>query len=173
MVTAGTYLKEPVFRGPDRLDYLCDKLLELAEQYQWTLQAWAVFPNHYHFVALSPRQPETLTSLIRHLHSVAAIQANRWNQTPGHKVFFEYWETRLSYQKSYFARLSYVHKNAVHHGLVREPSAYPWCSAAWFERKATAAFYRTIMSFNSDRVNVLDDFPITSDSAESHYKNQA
>ena len=33
MVTAGTYLKHPVFRGPERLKHLCDMLLELAEKY--------------------------------------------------------------------------------------------------------------------------------------------
>jgi len=53
MVTAGTYLKQPIFRGAQRLECLCDLLLELAEKYGWDLQAWAVFPNHYHFVALS------------------------------------------------------------------------------------------------------------------------
>jgi len=53
MVTAGTYYKAPFFRGADRLKYLCGMLLEFAEKYAWQLQAWAVFPNHYHFVALS------------------------------------------------------------------------------------------------------------------------
>ena len=55
IVTAGTYLKKPTFAGPQRLEYLCDRLLELAEKYEWQLQAWAVFPNHYHFVALFSR----------------------------------------------------------------------------------------------------------------------
>ena len=44
IVTAGTYLKKPTFAGPQRLEYLCDRLLELAEKYEWQLQAWAVFP---------------------------------------------------------------------------------------------------------------------------------
>jgi len=46
MVTAGTYLKRPLFRGPERLRYLCGMLLELAEKYKWQLQAWAgCFPT--------------------------------------------------------------------------------------------------------------------------------
>lgn len=73
MVTAGTYLKTPFFRGPQRLEYLCDTLLELAEKYRWNFQAWAVFPNHYHFVALSSGEATSLSTCSKHLHSVTAI----------------------------------------------------------------------------------------------------
>jgi putative transposase len=179
MVTAGTYFKKPLFRGADRLGYLCDMLLELAEQYAWQLQAWAVFPNHYHFVALSPaaldcggsppllkagagsRTPKgSLTEFTRHLHSVTAIQANKWDQTAGRQAWYQYWDTQLTYQKSYLARLGYVHKNAVHHGLVREPSLYPWCSTGWFQRKAATSFYKTVMGMKVDRVRVADDYEV-------------
>jgi putative transposase len=61
IVTGATYLKRPIFAGAQRLEYLCDRLLELAEKYERLLQAWAVFPHHYHFVALSPAQAASLT----------------------------------------------------------------------------------------------------------------
>ena len=64
------------------------------------------------------------------------------------------------YQRWYLARLSYVHRNAVHHRLVREPPLYPWCSAGWFERRATASFYKTIMRFRTERLKVPDDFEV-------------
>ena len=169
MVTAGTYLKQPFFRGAERLDYLCGLLLELAESYRWELQAWAVFPNHYHLVAFSPPGAVALAKWTRHLHSVAAIQANRWDGTPGRKVWFQYWDTPLTFPKSYFARLGYVHRNAVHHGLVREASLYRWCSAGWLGRRAPASFYKRIMAMNVDRVNVEDDFEIGSDDVERRF----
>jgi len=62
------------------------------------------------------------------------------------------------YEKSYLARLNYVHQNAVKHGLVSVANQYPWCSAAWFERTATRAQVRTIYSFKTDRVTVQDEF---------------
>jgi len=158
MVTSGTYLKEPFFHSPERLEFLCGSLLDFAEHYGWQLQAWAVFANHYHFVALSPSEAATLRTLIRHLHSVSAKEMNRRDGRPGRKIWFEYWETRLSFQRSYLARLSYVHYNAVHDGLARVPSAYRWCSAGWFERRASPAFYKTVMSFPCERVNVPDDY---------------
>jgi putative transposase len=158
MVTAGTYLKKPHFYSTERLDFLCDSLLGLAQRYGWQLQAWAIFSNHYHFVAVSPLDPSTLKPFIRHLHSISAKEINRVDGTRGRKVWFEYWETQLTYQKSYLARLNYVHRNAVHHALVRAPSSYCWCSAGWFERRADPAFFKTVMNYPSDRINVPDEF---------------
>lgn len=160
MVTCGTYLKQPWFRGTERLRFLCDALMRLAAEYDWNLQAWAVFANHYHFVALSPARPENLRDFIKKLHSHSALAVNQWDHTEGRQVWFQYWETRLTYAKSYFARLSYVHRNAVHHKLVREPSLYPWCSASWFQRRATTSFYKTIMGYGIERLKVPDDFGV-------------
>ena len=160
MVTGGTYLKEPFFRGDDRLDYLCGMLLELAEKYSWQLQAWAVFPNHYHFVGMSLPTSGTLVQLTRHLHGLTAIETNRWDSEVGRQVWYQYWDKELTFQRSYLARLSYVHRNAVHHGLVREPSLYPWCSAGWFQRKAETSMYKTVMGMKIDQVQVVDDYTV-------------
>jgi putative transposase len=160
MVTSGTYLKQPWFRGTDRLRFLCESLLRLAGEYKWNVQAWAVFANHYHFIALSPAYSENLSDFIKKLHSEAALAVNQEDATPGRRVWFQYWESQLTHQKSYFARLSYVHRNAVHHRLVREPSLYPWCSAGWFQRRAATSFYKTIMRFGIERLKVPDDFAV-------------
>lgn len=160
MVTAGTYLKRSIFRGGMRLEFLCDTLLDLAERYKWELQAWAVFPNHYHFVALCTEKAAPLTAFTKHLHSVTGIEANRWEGSSGQKIWFQFWDTALTYPESYDARLSYVHRNAVHHGIVREPSLYSWCSAGWFQRRAGTSFYKRIMALKIDRVNVQDDFVV-------------
>jgi putative transposase len=159
IVTAGTYKKAPLFKGASRLTFLTNWILELADRYRWSLQAWAVFPNHYHFVGDS-QIPESLRSFLRHLHSISAIEANKWDETPGRRVWFEFWETRITFPRSYFARLNYVHQNAVLPGLVRVPSQYPWCSAGWFEREANRSFLQTVSNFPTDKLNVPDDFEV-------------
>jgi putative transposase len=123
------------------------------------LQAWAVFPNHYHFVAQVP-QAQNLKRFARHLHSTTAIAMNREDNLPGRKVWFQYWESHITFQRSYLVRLNYVHQNPVRHGIVRLASAYPWCSAAWFERKANPAFFKTVISFPSDKLDIPDDFDV-------------
>ena len=77
---------------------------------------------------------------------------------PGRKVWHNYRETRLTYQRSYLARLNYVHQNPVRHGLVAVANQYPWCSAAWFERTASAAMVKSIYRFKIDAVKVCDEF---------------
>jgi len=85
IVTAGTYNHAPFFRGAERLTRLTNCVLELAERYGWSLQAWAVFPNHYHLVGNS-QVPESLRCFLRHLHSATAIQANKLDATAGRRV---------------------------------------------------------------------------------------
>jgi len=159
IVTAGTYQSAHHFHDAERLTYLTGALLALASKYGWELQAWAVFSNHYHFVGESAH-PGTLRGFVRHLHSVSAKHVNQMDSTPGRAVWFQYWDTLLTFQKSYLARLHYVHSNPVRHGLAREASGYPWCSAGWFQRSASRAFHATVMSFPLDRVNVPDEFEV-------------
>ncbi len=160
-VTVGTYLKLHHFRGPDRLAVLHRGLLTVGRDLGWTFEAWAVFSNHYHFVAHSPTAEPgagSLSRMIGLLHEKTAKWVNRLDAAPGRKVWHNFRETLLTYQKSYLARLNYVHQNPVKHGLVPAANLYPWCSAAWFERTATTAQVKTVYGFPRDRVNVDDDY---------------
>ena len=153
---AAVFETQHIFAGSDRLDYLQDMLLDLSLRYEWQLEAWAVFPNHYHFVGRSPGDATTLTRFLKHLHGKSSIDANRWDAKAGRQVWFKFWDTRLTYHRSYLARLNYVHQNAVHHGLVKTASAYRWCSARWFERTCSDAQVRTIYSMPIDDLNEID-----------------
>jgi putative transposase len=157
MVTSGTYQKARLFRTPERLTFLTKSLTGLCQKYSLDLQAWALFPNHYHFLA-QILQPRNLSRLTRHLHSSTAIWINGQDGAPNRKVWFQYWESHITFHRSYLARLNYVYQNPVKHGIVRVASDYPWCSAEWFERKANRAFFRTVMNFPCDRIDIPDDF---------------
>jgi len=159
MVTSGTYQKARLFRTPERLTFLTNSLTELCQKYSLDLQAWAVFPNHYHFLA-QILQPRNVSRLTRHLHSSTAIWINEQDGAPNRKVWFQYWESHITLHRSYLARLNYVYQNPVKHGIVRVASDYPWCSAGWFERKANRAFFRTVMNFPCDRIDIPDDFEV-------------
>jgi putative transposase len=158
IVTAGTYHKEHYFRGRERLDSLEGHLLRIVKEFGWQIEAWAVFSNHYHFVAHALPGAQSLRAALTALHSTTAREANSLDTTPSRKVWHNYWDTELTYEKSYLARLNYVHQNAVKHDMVLVANQYPWCSAAWFERTATAAQVQTIYSFKIDQVRVTDDF---------------
>ena len=158
MVTASTLHKQKVFRTNDQLDLLEGKLLTLAKQYGWQLEAWSVFANHYHFVARGSESSRPLKRFLTHLHADTARELNRMDDAVGRQVWFNFWDSQITFERSYFARLNYVHQNAVHHGLVHVANQYPWCSAAWFERSATPAQVKTIYSFKIDKLQIPDDF---------------
>ena len=157
-LTAGTYRKVRLFDTAGKRDFLLDSLFHEAQHWDWDLQAWAVMSNHYHFVATAPANPKTLRRMITALHSKTAIWINQVDDMPSRHVWFQYRDTCLTYQRSYLARLNYVHNNPVKHGLVRNAEDYTWCSMAWFQRNAEEGFRRTVLSMKHDKVNVEDDF---------------
>src|SRR3954466_11547564 len=85
MVTAGTLEKRFFFDSPLRRDFLQASLLATASEFGWQLQAWAVFANHYHFVALSPEQPGSLGKMLGKLHAMTARQLDKEEEAPRRK----------------------------------------------------------------------------------------
>ena len=165
-VTASTLHHEHHFHGKERLAVLHRGLLKVAAQFDWRLEAWAVFSNHYHFVGHSPQDDESAQSLSRMLallHEKMAKWVNRLDGVPARKVWFNFRDTKLTFEKSYLARLNYTHQNAVKHGLVLVANQYPWCSARWFERTGRPAQVNTIYRFKIDQVRVPDDFDVSPD----------
>jgi putative transposase len=160
MVTASTYQKAALFGRRTKLDLLQRQLFDVSAKHGVALQAWAIFPNHYHFIARLT-QPRVLAALIREFHSTTARTVNELDGTPGRKVWFQYWDSHIVQQRSFFARLHYVHRNAVHHGVTRLAVNYPWCSAAWFVRLTSPAFRKTILAYPIDRLRTRDDFPVS------------
>jgi putative transposase len=165
-VTASTYQKAHNFRGAKRLRVLQRGLLTVAEKFGWQLEAWAMFSNHYHFIAHSPADADdasSLSDMLSILHVKTAEWVNQLDKSPRRQVWLNFRETKLTHQRSYLARLHYVHQNAVKHGLVPVACQYPWCSAPWFERIASTAMVKSIYRFKTDRVSVADEFGVNAD----------
>src|SRR5919106_719014 len=132
IITAATLHRKPFFASEAKLDLLRDTTVELAGSYALVLQAWAFFPNHYHLVVSFENAIATHRDFVRHLHRELAVRLNGRDSTPGRQVMYEFWDTHLTFEKSWLARLRYVHYNPVHHGLAVVATDYPWCSARWF-----------------------------------------
>jgi len=158
MITGATLHKQLFFSTESKLTLLESEILTLSKQYGWQLEAWAVFMNHYHLIARGGDNAERLDAFLNHVHSNTARDLNRQDNRIGRQIWYNFWETRLTYERSYLARLNYVHQNAVKHGLVSVANQYDWCSAAWFERTASPSAVKTIYSFKTDKLKVEDDY---------------
>jgi REP element-mobilizing transposase RayT len=63
--------------GANRLGYFHDFLLSTVAEFQWRLEAWEAFPNHYHFIAEAPPEgSDSLRPVLRKLHSISAKWVN-------------------------------------------------------------------------------------------------
>jgi putative transposase len=157
-VTGATYQKVHYFNNEDRLKLLHDTLLNLAQKYKWNMQAWAVFVNHYHFIAFASKDAEPIDVFLKDVHFSTAKEINIADNAPERKVWYQFRDTRLTFIKSYCARLNYVIQNPVKHKLVPEAKMYPWCSAAHFEKTSPKSFVKTIESFKTDKLGIYDDY---------------
>ena len=133
------------------------EFFRLSEEKGIGLEAWALFPNHYHFIA-RVEDGFDASAFVKALHGRTAIALNRLEGVTGRKVWYQFRDTVITNARSYHARLHYVHTNPVRHGVVPEARMYPYGSARWFGTQADEAFVRTVYSFPIDRLVVEDDY---------------
>jgi len=92
------------------------------------------------------------------LHGVTSHDLNALEGVTGRQVWFNFWDTKLTRQHGYLARLNYVHQNAVKHGLVRWRINIRGARRRGLSGVASATQVKTIYGFKIDRVKVYEDF---------------
>ncbi len=159
MITAGTFKKYCIFNTSEKLSILENTIQSCLKKYKWTPIAWAVMSNHYHFIASSPDKNSTnLKTMIKEIHTKTAITLNQIDTQKGRKVWFEYWDSCLTYENSYYARLKYVMNNPVHHGIVANAEDYQHCSAGYFKLNADKSIRKRLETYSFDKLKIPDDF---------------
>ncbi|GMV99189.1 MAG: hypothetical protein AMXMBFR84_03280 [Candidatus Hydrogenedentota bacterium] len=157
-ITAGTVDRAHLFNTSEKRDSLVAQFAADVERAAWQLHAWVFFANHYHFVAFAPEGALPMKRLLQAFHSNSARALNTVDGTPGRKVWHQYRDTRLTFERSYLARMRYVLENPVKHGLVKVSEEYRWGSMRWFLKEGNPGFQKTVLSFNIDRISIDDDY---------------
>jgi putative transposase len=157
-VTGATLYNQHFLADNKYKSLVLDILFERAVHWGWNLDAWVILENHYHFIARSPENALTLVKLMRQFHSKTTVMLNRLDKEIGRQVWHNYWDTCITHETSYYARLHYIHLNPVKHGLVKNAEDYPFCSYRSFLEKADDDFRKIVKSQPIDRVNIADDF---------------
>ena len=128
MLTASIYQNEPVIYLPERKITWRDSFIKAAELYSWQIIAWVVLHNHYHAMVESPDNPSSLTKFIASYHKFTSRKWNEEENNPGHKVWWNYWDTCIRSEKDYYNRLQYIFWNPVKHGLTENAEDYAFSS---------------------------------------------
>ena len=158
MVTGAILHNQHVLNEDRKKQLVLATLLKRSESLGWHLEGWAILNNHYHFIAKALQKASTLSKLIQQIHSITAVEINKWDNTPGRQVWFNYWDSCLTYEKSWLARLHYVHMNPVKHGLAEDAYDYPFCSYRWFMEQSDNELKQQVFNQPIDRLNIFDEF---------------
>ena len=118
MVTCGTYQKAHFLNTAEKLDFFQNLFFDCLTENRWELHAWAALSNHYHFMASSPDDPETLKRMLSKLQTLSARELNLRDRQTGRKIWYQYFDTHITFERSYLARLKYIHQNPARHGVV-------------------------------------------------------
>ncbi len=126
----------------------------------WKLEEWVVLHNHYHIMAEAPQRADTLPFIIQDVHKFSAMWMKKYVKEAKRllRIWWNYWDTCITYEKSYFARLNYLWYNPQKHALISQ--AENWKFGSLYYRiqnnKEYVSRLRTEYPFNL--VKVKDDF---------------
>jgi putative transposase len=126
----------------------------------WTLEDWVVLHNHYHAMAESPEDAGSLSGIIQDIHKFPAmwIRKNVVSAAGSKQIWWNYWDTCITFERSYFARLNYLWCNPEKHGVIE--NAEDWLLGSLYHRiREKPQAVRAIRdSFPFDSIRIRDDF---------------
>ncbi len=104
-------------------DAVHSKLVEIwLTSTSWVMGRYVIMPNHIHFFAGATESEVPFDNWVRYWKS----QFSKSHNHPGQKWQSQHWDTRLRTKESYGEKWEYVRFNPVRHGLVEEPSNWPY-----------------------------------------------
>jgi REP element-mobilizing transposase RayT len=120
--------RRKIFLSDEDRDDLLDRLSVLLPQTGTACCAWALIPNHAHFLFITGVVP--LATLMRRLLTGYAVRFNHRHHRRG-KLFENRYKSIICQEDSYLKELvRYIHLNPLRAGIVRdleELNGYPYC----------------------------------------------
>jgi putative transposase len=133
-ITAATYKKIHYFKSDESKQIILDSILDTFSKFNWIIENWVILDNHYHLMADVKDNPNDLSRIIKNIHRFTAIQIKKNNPQAkqAEKIWYNYWDTCITYEKSYLARINYIWHNPVKHGYVENPE--DWKFGSYYSR---------------------------------------
>lgn len=158
-ITASTYGRARLLDNPAK-EKLFSSLLKSCDKHGWTLEDWVILDNHYHLMVTAPSSAHSLPRFIADYHRFTALFIKKNNPAAVSlpKIFSNYWDTCITFENSYYARLNYIFYNPVKHGYVENAEEYPWGSLYFRCRNDRVYIERLMKGFPFDEVRIEDDY---------------
>jgi len=158
-ITASTFESKRLF-DDDVKEKLFSSLLKSCVNHGWSLEDWVILDNHYHIMVHAPEVSANPAKFVAEYHRFTALFIRKKNPEFGtlHKIFNNYWDTCITFEKSYYSRLNYIYNNPVKHGYVKNAQEYQWGSFRSRYTHDRPHVEKMLENFPYDSVNVYDDF---------------
>jgi len=118
----------------------------------YTIQTyhWILWSNHYHALIYVPIG-DTLPRLINRLHSTMTLKLNRIDNTPGRKIWNQYWDHCVRNEVDFWKHFNYITANPVKHQWCKDLAigfTYPHSgNPQWVQKQGTDFLYERIWSY--------------------------
>jgi putative transposase len=131
-VTASTLAHHALMGDPRRRQECFESWRFAADRSHWSMVAWVILTDHYHLLLVAPEESGDIARLAGSVHQHTSREWNREDRARGRQVWWNFWDTCITYERSFYARINYIHWNPVKHGLVDRPEDYPFSSYRTF-----------------------------------------
>ena len=127
-ITGATYKHIRYFTDEQAKEKLLFPIRKGFSDKGWILEDWVILDDHYHLMADSNGNNEFLKSIINSVHRYTATWLNRRDNCQGRKIWYNYWDSLITFERSYYARLNYIWYNPVKHGYCKYAEEYKFGS---------------------------------------------
>ena len=138
--TVVTFQRRRLFANPKNPKILNNIIVEVRNEYPFTLDAWVFLPDHLHCLWTRPPEegdyskrwgiikarftkaitPEAGKSALLTGSRIRHRESTIWQK--------RYWEHQIRDERDLQVHLDYIHYNPVKHGLVKSPGQWPYSS---------------------------------------------
>jgi REP element-mobilizing transposase RayT len=125
-VTSRGDRQEPIFDDTHDRTLLLDVLAAAAARYDFSVLAYCLMGNHYHFI-LCTHEPN-LADAMHYVNGVYTQKFNRRHGTCGHVFQGRYYANLVDRDEYLIASCRYVELNPVRACLVQNPEDWAWSS---------------------------------------------
>lgn len=158
-ITSSTLGKYLYYKTDSSKRAILNYLTKSLRHHFWELEDWVILDNHIHFIANAPEKAATLTDVMCNFHRFSANWlAKNGIRKKAEKYFHNYWDTCLTYERSYFARLNYIWYNPVKHGYVNSPEEWKFGSYYYRLREEAESMQKQMEKYPFDNLKIKDDF---------------
>lgn len=159
-ITGSTYHRKHYLNGDEPKYALFESMKKGFTNKDWIIEDWVILDNHYHLMVNSPQDSTELGYIIKEIHKFNAlwIKKNIQSARNEEKIWYNYWDTCITYEKSYFARLNYIWFNPVKHGYTDDPEK--WIHGSYYYRMKNEKEYldKILKGYPFDKLKIDDEF---------------